>query len=342
MAHDSSHPTHDDSAPKTPSFSQEVPFFPRSLGELIPRSLTYRAALVLIIFIVGRLALAHFADNRYTMMWEVTDGARTGHVLGTIHAGKDSVYPMDPAILEAFDRARLLSFEIKLGKTKPRAPSPMPPKLDTRKERELLYRVAALQIRRDPAAWLAYQSQSISDRRAEAYRRSLYLTEKALPINGFDTDRAVIELSGYSFKNGIERHLFGRAGFSKPILAAEPNWIHNKHGKIIKARNDYVFDPFEPDTLDRAIDEAREVADWVWEDWREGRVGDLDKADRDYNIMVRRNRAMAHTFHQLLKTTDRPFMAVGYAHLGGKEGLIAILKSSGLTVKRVRKQRQEK
>lgn len=342
MAHDSSHPTHDDSTPKTPPFSQEVSFFPRSLGELIPRSLTYRAALVLIIFMFGRQVLAHFADKQYTMMWEVTDGARTGHVLGTIHVGKVSFYPLDPAIQEAFDRARVLSFEIKLGNSKPLAPGPMSPKLDTRKERELLYRVAALQIRRDPAAWLAYRSQSIPARRAEAYRRSLYLTEKAPLVNGFDLDRAVIELSGYSFKHGIERHLFGRAGFKKPILAAEPAWLHKKHLRIIKARNDYVFDPFEPDTLDRAIDEARDDSDWVWEDWREGRVGDLDKADSDYNIMVRRNRAMAHTFRQLLKTTDRPFLAVGGAHLGGKEGLIALLKSSGLTVKRVRKQRQEK
>jgi hypothetical protein len=54
--------------------------------------------------------------------------------------------------------------------------------------------------------------------------------------------------------------------------------------------------------------------------------------------MVRRNRAMARTFRHLLRLTDHPFMAVGAGHMGGKEGIIALLKSSGLTVRRVRKQ----
>lgn len=53
-------------------------------------------------------------------------------------------------------------------------------------------------------------------------------------------------------------------------------------------------------------------------------------------LLVRRNQAWSERVEKGLAGPERPFVAVGAAHLVGPDGLVALLKAAGYTVRRVR------
>ncbi len=91
-----------------------------------------------------------------------------------------------------------------------------------------------------------------------------------------------------------------------------------------------VVDSDEDDTLSEA--------------WRKGNMEVLDRetslgllADPELRdaLYVKRNRAWAATIAAMLAKGERPFVAVGAAHMAGNEALPLLLKQSGFTVTRI-------
>ena len=90
---------------------------------------------------------------------------------------------------------------------------------------------------------------------------------------------------------------------------------------------------------ENATDQDQRVAAWL--------TGDLDRLERDAagglladpvlreRLQLARNRAWAGHVEALIAAGERPFVAVGTAHMFGEEGLPALLRAGGYKVARI-------
>jgi uncharacterized protein YbaP (TraB family) len=254
-----------------------------------------------------------------------------------MHAGKRSFYPLDPAIEAALDQSQVVSFEIKPGFVAQQPASPALMERDQEVQRMIYYQKLALDLRKDSAKWSDYKFKSQFAR--ASILRELYekRQDPDEPWDSYDLFAYMLNITGYSFNQGIEKYLYSRTKHTKSFVAAEPTELHDEHSDTIDESMVNLFDPFNPASLDAEIQASSGMLTAMWDDWQQGKVSKLRWWDDDYAIMVRRNRAMATTFTQLLLDGQKPFMAVGAGHMGGGKGVIALLKARGLTTKRVLK-----
>ena len=112
-----------------------------------------------------------------------------------------------------------------------------------------------------------------------------------------------------------------------------------------------IFDALPPRSQDRLLaDVAREATDHRDSDaqmlnlWLKGdELGLTREANSDFladptlheALLTARNRAWTAQLDSLLRSGARPFIAVGAAHVSGRDGLPAMLRARGWTIKRV-------
>ncbi len=277
------------------------------------------------------LLLAACADDpapqRHPALWEVSaPGGSKGYVFGTIHALPEGLDWDSPALDKAISASDRLVLELaeetdaaasrdtflELGTT----PGQLP--LDERidpKHRAALKKALA-DTRLDPG-----QFASLEDW-ATALTLSLAVEAKA----GFDP------------ANGADVALQAKAG-NRPVIGLE-----TLAGQLS------VFDQLpvtaQKTLLNAVIEEsaARARSVKLVEAWASGDMATLDTeahsgmlADprlRDA-LLVERNREWTRQVAAMLRAGQRPFVAVGAAHVAGVDGLPAMLAAQGFEVRRV-------
>jgi len=241
-------------------------------------------------------------------------------LFGTIHALPDGLEWRTPALEEALEQSGVLVVEVaELGDSREaarqfsrRAHSPdLPP---------LLQRV--------PDA----------DRPAlEAALRSAGLDES--DFSSTENWAAALELAGglrrHESANGVDRQLIADAGQVIGLERLDQQFA--------------MFDELAPQEQARLLVEvAREAGrgnqDEQVEAWLTGDLQRLtqeseqgmlaDPALRD-RLQLARNRAWADRVASIARAGERPFVAVGAAHMLGEEGLPALLAARGFSVRRV-------
>ena len=254
-------------------------------------------------------------------LWEVAapDGAR-GWLFGTIHALPEELDWRTPALEQALGQSSVLVVEVaELGDAEEaakqfalRARSPdMPP---------LLERVPPVDR---PALEAALEAAGLEESdlaEVESWAASLQLASA---------------LRRYDSANGVDRALI--AGADRVI------------GLESLAEQFALFDTLAPAEQSRLLAEvARESGSAGQEERVEAWLtGDLARLSRDAGeglladpalrekLQLARNRAWALQIAALLQAGERPFVAVGAAHMPGAEGLPALLEARGYSVQRV-------
>lgn len=254
-------------------------------------------------------------------LWEMTaPDSGQAWLFGTIHALPDGLEWRTPALEEALEQSGVLVVEVaELGDSREaarqfsrRAHSPdLPP---------LLQRV--------PDA----------DRPAlEAALRSAGLDES--DFSSTESWAAALELAGglrrHESANGVDRQLIADAGQVIGLESLDQQFA--------------MFDELAPQEQARLLVEvAREAGrgnqDEQVEAWLTGDLQRLtqeseqgmlaDPALRD-RLQLARNRAWADRVASIARAGERPFVAVGAAHMLGEEGLPALLAARGFSVRRV-------
>jgi hypothetical protein len=88
----------------------------------------------------------------------------------------------------------------------------------------------------------------------------------------------------------------------------------------------------------------RERFESMFAAWRDGRVDDLRQGDNEgilaspllrERLLDGRNRQWTEQIAVMLKNQSRPLIAVGAAHLPGKQGIVALLQAKGYKLNRV-------
>lgn len=265
--------------------------------------------------------------ENHPALWQVTGSAgEAGYIFGTVHALPDGLVWKTPAIDAAIANSGTLVLEI------------VDP-ADESAAREAFVRLGTtpgqppLEQRVDPAQREALKAAMAKTRLQPAQFATLEDWAAALTLSF-----ALEARDGYDPDNGADRALLASAG-KRPVVGLET--LEGQLG---------LFDALparEQRSLLGAVvaEAAGDVSDQrLVKAWAQGDIATLDReahagmlADPRLReaLLVGRNRRWAEQIEAMLKAGQRPFVAVGAAHVAGIDGLPEMLAAKGFTVKRV-------
>lgn len=277
-------------------------------------------------------ACAQAVDTPRGLLWEVRSDRGTVFLLGTIHVANASLYPLPPAVEEAYRASSRLAVEADVSGADAAAYA-----------RNAVYAPPDALDRHVPAELFRDVTDVVRDLGVPldlARRMKPPMLAMALTL---------IEVSriGMEPRHGIDLHFSQRArADGKEIVELES-----------VAQQVALLDALPSDTQIAMLDQtlrgirsgslARDM-DALTEAWKRGdaeRVDDI--ATQDLRAMPAaaaealqralyddRNRAMAEKVAALLAHPEVTLVAVGAGHMAGPAGLVALLKARGYTVLR--------
>ena len=258
--------------------------------------------------------------------WVVRDADTEITIFGTIHALPKATEWLSPTIAARFDAADTLVLEAVMPDD-PQALAPvitrigMPPGL-----KPLAERLPASALPRLTAAAVAAGVPMAALDRMESWLAAVTLGDAAL------------QSLGVNAAAGVEAQLTARArARGKPIIGLETaeQQLQFFDG-LPQADQTAMLLATLDDVADAKGDMARMLALW--------QAGDVDAIARDFDVdmratpllrqrlLVARNADWAEWIDGVLKRPGRVFVAVGTGHLGGPDGLLALLKARGLAI----------
>ena len=297
------------------------------MKQINPQFRTFRLGMAvsgMLIFSLMQLRAAQ-AD---TSVWEVSNGETRLYLGGTIHALRQSDYPLPEEFDHAYAAADEIYFEVDINE--------------------------AL----NPASQAAFlQNSSYSDGRSlhsvlseEVYTDFYRLAGRfGIPAGALDnlkpspatTAVLFIELGNLGFgPQGVEMHFLERAsadGLRQGALESV-EFQTNLLAGLGEGNEDAMVADF--------LEQFEEIEDYMNEAvnaWREGDVGRIDEfllADMaeqfpaDYQAMfTQRNRNWLSQIMAMLEDADTEFVLVGVGHMPREDGLLQLLRQEGATVR---------
>jgi hypothetical protein len=269
-------------------------------------------------------AVAKKAATKH-FLWKVKSKTATVYLLGSVHAAKKELYPLDAAITKAFQASDTVVFEV---------PMDNQTQLD-----------AAVKLAR--AARYA-DGDSLEKHLDKETKKQLeeYLTRAKLKPKAFAGFRPwfvamnivllEVQKAGYSASQGVDLHFLKKAQAAKmPILGLET--VDDQVGvfKSLDAKTQVKM-------LKQALDEAAktgETLDKTLKAWTTGDAKALDELmlkplrTSEYKTLYKelfldRNAKMAKKIEGYLSTDKTYFVIVGAGHLVGKGSIVDLLKSA--------------
>ncbi len=276
---------------------------------------------------------ARCAPDSRCFLWEANAGKATVYLLGSIHVGDDSLYPMDPTIEEAFKKADTLVLEVHVTP-----------------EAEMRSALLAMQKGMYPAG----QTLDGNLEKKTLCQLKQYLEEQGLSLAMFNTMRPWLlgvtlvmreyMRLGLNPKQGIDAHFTARAG-KRRVLELESV---EKQLEILSSGGKEVQDLVLREMLDQ-IGDADKLMKRLLDAWKAGDADTVDKVlkenmsddprmvDMHKKLIDNRNVEMAAKIREYLGTDGTYFVVVGSGHVVGKAGIVQLLKDKEVEIKQLDK-----
>jgi uncharacterized protein YbaP (TraB family) len=267
-------------------------------------------------------------------MWKAQSPTATVWLLGSIHVGDDSLYPMAKPIEEAFAQAKAVVFEIDMNAlSDPKTALQMVAK-GRYPEGQTLSKNVSKETLEALQAWC--EKRGVALQNLDALRPWLVSMTVSL---------MEIQLSGMSTDLGIDRHFAQRAKEAgKTILELET--VEAQLG-LFEQLTDKEQDGMLAQTLLDAKDAAgqmkRLIAQWKVGDARGMEEEFLAKPLREHpewapfmaKMFDDRNAKMAQGIQKLVKDHSPLLVVVGSGHMVGEKGLVRLLQKEGYAIQQV-------
>ncbi|MCP4895920.1 MAG: TraB/GumN family protein [bacterium] len=264
-------------------------------------------------------------EEQTHFLWQVKGVACNGYLLGSVHAAKADLFPLDPVIEEAFVEAEIIVFEVDMADLTSAALKMM--------EQGSLKGDETLQSILSPETYAAVDA---------------FLAERGMNISGFNKVQpwflaltmASLELqrAGYSPEQGIDLY------FARQASKMEKQTLHletiEEQLDLFAALMEIEGDEFLRQTL-LEIETVIPLMDDVFQAWSQGRAEELERvllgSFAEYptiykQLVLDRNMKWLSEIRALLQGSKDFMIVVGSLHMVGKDGLVEQLRGGGWTV----------
>jgi uncharacterized protein YbaP (TraB family) len=269
---------------------------------------------------------------RRGLFYEVSDGTHTVALFGTVHAGKPGFYPLHKNVIRALCQSQFLVLEADIT--------------DVAKVRSLvaelgIYPAGDSLDRHMPSALLDELVSALQDtniRREQIIR--MRPATLAFTLEGIGMQRA-----GYTVDNGVDRYLIKMATHAHIPLAEIESMRFQL--ELVNSLSPAEYQLWLRRDVESLVNgeffaDLTAFAD-AWNNSDLKLLGELLRkqlAKRPVaesalyqKLITDRNVAMTAAVEKFLQSDTRYFVAVGAAHLVGKDGIIARLTRAGYTVR---------
>jgi uncharacterized protein len=275
----------------------------------------------LLLFILVIIYPSFSQDKKFEgMFWEVRSKTAVVYLLGSIHVGNEGLYPLHPAIEQAYNESKYLVVEADIKKADP-------------------YEIMQKGIYQDSNTLEKNVSPEAFKTFVDMFKK--YGLDKSY-YNKFKPWLAVIMVmalelksAGYQQELGIDVSFLNKNDSSDTKETLELESIDDQM-KIFDeiANHQDAFLEFSLEDLNKSTNEI----DTILSIWKSGDVVQLEerimkpfrenpKLDPIYQkLFIERNIKMTKKIKEYLTTKDKYFVIVGAGHLIGKKGIIDLLK----------------
>jgi uncharacterized protein len=262
------------------------------------------------------------------LMWKVSSKTNSAYVVGSVHLGDKSLYPLPAVIEKAFAASSVLIVEVdirhvdQIEMMQLMATGAYPPGDDLNKH-------ISLQTRAKLDAFLA------------KYNMPALLFMQFRPwMAGVTISTLPMLKAGLNPNEGIDMHFLNEAGDKRVEQLEDAAW----QIKLLSDMPDSISDEW----ISSAITQAEASHDhWtkLATYWSRGQAEQMDelvtseslKSSAEEKAFERRlredrNPHMTERLEKCLHSTEACFMVVGAAHVVGSEGIVSLLKARGYRV----------
>ena len=285
-----------------------------------------RLILTLVLLLALSAARSLGAQER-TLLWKVSEGDKSIFLLGSIHYLRKENYPLNQAILDAFDASDRLVLEIDLQNT----PAGAAQRLTLEKA---VYRDGS-----NLAQNVSQETYQLASKRAAELGIDMQVVQPMKPWFVAMTMLAVkLQRMGLDPKLGVDHHLAERAKRDgKPTSGLETLEFQLGIFDQLSKREQELMLRETAGELERIDKNVKDIV----ESWLKGdgeRLAALLLAGmRQYpelqqKLVIERNRRWLDQIAKLVEQGSSAMVVVGAAHLVGQEGIVDMLKARGLSV----------
>ncbi len=277
-----------------------------------------RAGFIVLIFAFVAISCSSDISKQGSLfLWEVKSDNATVYLLGSVHLAKQSLYPLDSAIENAFARSDYIVVEADISKADPASLAGLLMYGDER----------TLESEAGPELFAKFKERFDKTGIPSAVYNKLKPWAATIMLQ-------FSELSGegYSQQHGIDMYFLEKAG-DKPLLELES----------IEEQIEFleVFDEYPEVFLDYTLGEQGKSIDELDELFAAWKAGDaqrmeeiIDESFEGYEeirrvLLGERNIDMAKKIEGYLGGEDKYFVIAGAAHLVGRNGIISLLGKTG-------------
>ena len=291
------------------------------------RIIGIRFRFVLLFLLVVAAGEARAQDKSF--LWRVQSDKSNIYILGSVHFLKKESYPLNKTIEKAFDSTQKLVLEVDLK-------SEDAGRVQTVTIEKGINRDRTLQQNVSP------ETYSLAEKRAQELGIDIRALSPLKPwLVALTMTALQLQKLGFDPNYGVDRYLVERAVKSgKTIVGLET--VAFQIGLIdqLPERDQESMlrqSLKEMDLLDRGLDQIVRA-------WSTGDVTTLEglllSGMREYpavhqTVIVDRNRRWLPRIEKMIELGESTLIAVGAAHLVGKDGVIELLKARGYTVEQM-------
>jgi len=285
---------------------------------------------IVVLFSVFLLSYAHTADADKSFIWKVQSGSSTAYILGSIHAMKEDIYPLDSKIEGAFRESGALALEIDMN-------------MDLSKTLGMMMSVVMYQNGDTLKNHMTSSGYDLAVAALGKAGMNIVMIDKFKPwFLAMTLEMMELAKMGYNPEFGIDKHFSNRAG-SKKIAALETAEFQLQ---LFNQFTDKEQEAFLLSVISEVEILKREMAAIVsaWKTGDTATMGSVlsegiskspELAGIYEKVLYKRNRSMTLSIEDYLKSGDTYFIVVGAAHLVGKKGIIELLKRKGYSVEQM-------
>lgn len=283
---------------------------------------------VLALFAALTLLVSSVQAGEKSFLWKIQSKTATAFILGSVHLAKPDIYPLPRKIEESFDKSAILALEADPAKAQ-----------DTALLQQMLA-AAAYAKGGTLKEHLSRETFELARREIERLGLPMETFSRTKPwFLAMSIETLEFQRLDYDPANGIDVYLAGKAAGKKQIVELES---FDYQIRLLNGFSDREQELFLLYTL-KDMATLRDEIEELMAAWRSGDTKTVERlVTRTLTespelqpifdkLFFKRNREMTARIEQLLQGKKTVFVAVGAAHLVGKDGIIEQLRGKGFT-----------